>query len=31
MKQVDRAQVDFKKKVDPYGLLNPGKMEGWTV
>ena len=30
MKQVDRAQVNFKKHVDPYGLLNPGKMEGWT-
>lgn len=30
MKQVDRAQVNFKKQVDPYGLLNPGKMEGWT-
>jgi FAD/FMN-containing dehydrogenase len=30
MKQVDPAQVDFKKRVDPYGLLNPGKMEGWT-
>ena len=29
MKQVDRAQVNFKKQVDPYGLLNPGKMEGW--
>lgn len=29
MKQVDHAQVDFKAKVDPYGLLNPGKMRGW--
>ncbi|MEB3292628.1 MAG: FAD-binding oxidoreductase [Synechococcales bacterium] len=29
MKQVDRAQVDFKQQVDPYGLLNPGKMRGW--
>jgi FAD/FMN-containing dehydrogenase len=29
MKQVDVAQVNFKKQVDPYGLLNPGKMEGW--
>ena len=29
MKQVDRAQVNFKKQVDPHGLLNPGKMEGW--
>ncbi len=29
MKMVDRAQVDFKAQVDPYGLLNPGKMRGW--
>jgi FAD/FMN-containing dehydrogenase len=29
MKTVDRAQVDFKATVDPYGLLNPGKMRGW--
>jgi FAD/FMN-containing dehydrogenase len=29
MKMVDRAQVDFKAMVDPYGLLNPGKMRGW--
>jgi FAD/FMN-containing dehydrogenase len=31
MKQVDRSQVNFKKQVDPYGLLNPGKMEGWMT
>lgn len=30
MKQVDWAQLNFKKKVDPYGLLNPGKMKGWN-
>lgn len=30
MKMVDRAQVDFKALVDPYGLLNPGKMRGWS-
>ncbi len=30
MKQVDLAQLKFKKQVDPYGLLNPGKMKGWT-
>lgn len=29
MKQVDPDQVDFKTQVDPYGLLNPGKMRGW--
>jgi len=29
MKQVDPDQVDFKAQVDPYGLLNPGKMRGW--
>jgi FAD/FMN-containing dehydrogenase len=29
MKQVDHAQVNFKAQVDPYGLLNPGKMRGW--
>ena len=28
-KEIDTAQVDFKAKVDPYGLLNPGKMRGW--
>ena len=28
-KVIDTAQVNFKAKVDPYGLLNPGKMRGW--
>jgi FAD/FMN-containing dehydrogenase len=28
-KQIDQAQVAFKAQVDPYGLLNPGKMRGW--
>jgi FAD/FMN-containing dehydrogenase len=28
-KVVDPAQVNFKAQVDPYGLLNPGKMRGW--
>ena len=28
-KEVDEAQLAFKQKVDPYGLLNPGKMRGW--
>ncbi len=29
MKTIDTAQVAFKAEVDPYGLLNPGKMRGW--
>lgn len=29
MKIVDLAQLQFKEKVDPYGLLNPGKMRAW--
>jgi FAD/FMN-containing dehydrogenase len=29
MKRVDLAQVNFKVEMDPYGLLNPGKMRGW--
>jgi FAD/FMN-containing dehydrogenase len=29
MKQVDRAQLAFKREADPQGLLNPGKMIGW--
>lgn len=28
-KVVDMAQLQFKELVDPYGLLNPGKMRGW--
>ena len=30
MKQIDRAQIEFKKLADPYGLMNPGKTQGWT-
>jgi len=28
-KAINQAQVAFKVQVDPYGLLNPGKMRGW--
>lgn len=28
-KEINEAQVNFKAQVDPYGLLNPGKMRGW--
>ncbi len=28
-KTIDTVQVNFKQEVDPYGLLNPGKMRGW--
>jgi FAD/FMN-containing dehydrogenase len=28
-KTVDANQLKFKAQVDPYGLLNPGKMRGW--
>lgn len=28
-KTVDENQLRFKEQVDPYGLLNPGKMKGW--
>ncbi|MBD2020014.1 FAD-binding oxidoreductase [Leptolyngbya sp. FACHB-36] len=29
MKMVDVEQLRFKQQVDPYGLLNPGKMRAW--
>lgn len=28
-KTIDESQLQFKAIVDPYGLLNPGKMRGW--
>lgn len=28
-KMIDVEQVRFKELVDPYGLMNPGKMRGW--
>ena len=30
MKEIDTAQIDFKKLADPHGLMNPGKTRGWT-
>jgi FAD/FMN-containing dehydrogenase len=29
MKTVNPIQLAFKERVDPYGLLNPGKMKAW--
>ena len=31
MKEIDTKQIDFKKRADPYGLMNPGKTRGWTA
>ncbi len=28
-KQIDPQKVAFKRQIDPYGLLNPGKMRGF--
>ena len=30
MKEIDSAQIDFKRQADPHGLMNPGKTRGWT-
>lgn len=30
MKEIDSAQIEFKKEADPHGLMNPGKTRGWT-
>jgi FAD/FMN-containing dehydrogenase len=29
MKQIDSNQIDFKRRADPHGLMNPGKTRGW--
>jgi FAD/FMN-containing dehydrogenase len=31
MKTVDAAQLAFKRRNDPQGLLNPGKMKAWQA
>jgi FAD/FMN-containing dehydrogenase len=31
MKTIDPVQLRFKERVDPYGLLNPGKMKAWDM
>ena len=30
MKAIDGAQIEFKKRADPLGLMNPGKTRGWS-
>lgn len=30
MKAIDTKQIDFKKRADPFGLMNPGKTRGWS-
>lgn len=30
-KTIDPIQLAFKEQVDPYGLLNPGKMKAWEL
>ena len=31
MKEIDVAQIEFKRQADPFGLMNPGKTRGWTA
>ncbi len=31
MKTIDYDQLNFKRMVDPYGLMNPDKMRGWQT
>ena len=30
-RKIDLEKVEFKRKIDPYGLLNPGKMRGFET
>jgi FAD/FMN-containing dehydrogenase len=30
MKTIDTQQIEFKKRSDPMGLMNPGKTRGWS-
>jgi len=30
MKTIDTHQIEFKKRSDPMGLMNPGKTRGWS-
>jgi FAD/FMN-containing dehydrogenase len=31
MKSIDTQQIEFKKRSDPMGLMNPGKTRGWIT
>jgi FAD/FMN-containing dehydrogenase len=31
MKRIDEAQLEFRRRHDPDGLMNPGKMAGWPT
>jgi FAD/FMN-containing dehydrogenase len=31
MKAIDTQQIEFKKRSDPMGLMNPGKTRGWKT
>jgi hypothetical protein len=31
MKRIDEAQFEFRRRHDPKGLMNPGKMAGWPT
>jgi len=30
-KAINPTQLELKKSIDPYGLLNPGKMKAWET
>lgn len=31
MKAIDISQINFKRRADPRGLMNPGKTRGWRA